>query len=244
MEEILQKSTFEVVKVTLLSAEIIAMFRLNCLVVLSLISLQVIARVSEDIHVVEFPLQFVANVAITSHLLDPQAEYPPSTRFMTVYYDYINRKARIDIESGYEAAKYYIRRYDNKTEYMVRLPPIDDCKRSFLLDEMPYPDIPDTIYVGNIQIDDIMCNYYLHEDYETRIHMYMSLESNMPVKLIEESIEDGISTEILTYDYSDVVLGKPDDIWFDLDESYDYNSCIRHTGGFPFLHVFHHFVKF
>ena len=33
---------------------------------------------------------------------------------------------------------------------MVRLPPIDDCKRSNLLEILPYPLIPDTEYVRQI----------------------------------------------------------------------------------------------
>jgi len=79
-----------------------------------------------------FPLQISATIEITAHLIEPSLEYPPRTRRMVVHYDYIRKMARADIEEGYEAAKTYIRRYDQKNEYMVRLPPIDDCKRSYL----------------------------------------------------------------------------------------------------------------
>eukprot|EP01036_Dinobryon_divergens_P047514 gene47514-63700_t len=79
-----------------------------------------------------FPLQLSANIEISAHLIEESQEYPPKKRRMTIYYDYIHKLARADIDEGYEAAKSYIRRYDAKQEYMVRHPPIEDCKRSYL----------------------------------------------------------------------------------------------------------------
>ena len=79
-----------------------------------------------------FPLQLSAKIEITAHLIDPDNEYPPRIRKLKIYYDYINKVARADIEEGYEAEKTYIRRYDQKNEYMIRYPPINDCKRSYL----------------------------------------------------------------------------------------------------------------
>lgn len=74
---------------------------------------------------------------------------------------------------------------------------------------------------------------------------------------------------MLTYDYTDVVLGKQvhenqanyksyhefpifpcvcvslqDEDDFALPEGYSHQQCTRHVGGFPYLHVFHYFVKF
>lgn len=192
-----------------------------------------------------FPLQFSANLAITSHLISDDSTYPPKQRRMTLYYDYVNKKARADIEAGYEAAKAYIRSYDSENEYMVRFTPIDDCKRSFLGETMPFPDLSEVKYVKQEVIDDVLCNYYLHEEYDVRVHVYMSAEDNSPVRLIQENVnEDGTSIPLLTYDYSDVALGEPDESWFDLPEPYQHSSCVRHIGGFPYLHVFHYFVKF
>ncbi len=45
-----------------------------------------------------FPLQFSESLEILSHLI----EYPPRSRQCTIYYDYINKKARADIQVGYE----------------------------------------------------------------------------------------------------------------------------------------------
>jgi hypothetical protein len=203
-----------------------------------------------------FPLQFTATLTITSHLIEESSEYPPKTRQMSLYYDYIAKKARADIEAGYEAAKMYIRRYDQKNEYMVRLPPINDCKRSYLGEVMPFPDIPDAEYEGSVMIEGVKCNHYIHEDYDTKVHIYMAAHDGSPVRLVQESLADPAAvanldgttdaeyTPLLTYDYTDVVLGAPDESLFELPEPYTHKSCVRHVGGFPYLHVFHYFVRF
>ena len=200
-----------------------------------------------------FPLQFTATLKITSNLIDENNDYPPRYRQITIYYDYINKKARADIEAGYEAAKIYIRRYDKKNEYMIRLPPINDCKRAYLGEVMPFPDIPDSKFIGIEVINDIECNYFIFNEYETRIHIYMNKYDNSPVRLIQEDIVDQLSIPVLTYDYSDIELGPPDESWFDLtslssssisSSSYEHKSCVKHSGGFPYLHIFHYFIRF
>lgn len=191
-----------------------------------------------------FPLQFSATITITAHLIEPENEYPPRSRSMTVYYDYIRKLARVDIEAGYEAAKTYIRRYDSKNEYMVRLDPINDCKRSYLGELMPFPDLPDSKFIKQEMVNGILCNYFLHEDYDTRIHIYMEVASGAPYRLVQESVDVDESVPLLTYDYSNVNLGPPRSSLFELPQPYVHNKCDRHVGGFPYQHIFHHFVRF
>ena len=193
-----------------------------------------------------FPQQFSANIAITSHLIEDDSKYPPKQRRMTVYYDYVNKRARADIEAGYEAAKAYIRRYDEENEYMIRFTPIDDCKRSFLGETMPLPDLSEARFVKQEDVEGVLCNYFIHTEYDVRVHIYLAVEDNAPVRLIQENVDedDGTSIPLLTYDYSDVAIGEPDESWFDLPEPYQHSTCTRHIGGFPYLHIFHYFVKF
>jgi hypothetical protein len=194
-----------------------------------------------------FPLQLSGNLEIISHLIEDSSEYPPKTRRLTIYYDYINKKARADIEGGYEAAKYYIRRYDQRNEYMIRLPPIDDCKRSYLGEKMPLPDFPDEEdidYIGEEIIQDINCRHFISQEYDIRVHIYMAVEDNAPVMLVQEQIEGDQSIPLLTYLYSDVLIGPPDESWFELESPWSHKACDRHVGGFPYLHVFHYFVRF
>lgn len=213
------------------------------LIVCQLLLLFVTAWSSEE-PVASFPLQFTAKLSITAHLIDPDAEYPPRTREYKIYYDYLNKKARADVGGGYEAAKSYIRRYDSKVEYMVRDPPIDDCKRSYLAELMPFPDLPNSRFQHQEHINGILCSYFLYEDLDTRIHMYMDSTTGAPVRLIQESVDDQESTALLTYEYSNVALGIPPEEVFEVIAPHTPKSCTRHVGGFPYLHIFHHFVRF
>lgn len=111
---------------------------------------------------------------------------------------------------------------------------------------MPFPSLNDVIYVQEEVINGIKCNYFLHEDYNIRIHIYMSIDNNSPIRLIQESVdleENGNSIPLLTYDYSNISIDVPNDDLFQLPSEYPIDRCDRHTGGFPFIHIFHHFVK-
>jgi len=200
--------------------------------------------VGSDGPVAIFPLQFTALLTITSHLIKEDSEYPPRTRRITLYYDYENLRARADIEKGYEAAKTYIRRYDLDEEYMIRPDPINDCKRSYLGETMPFPEIPENKFISTEVLNGVLCNYYLHIDYDSRVHMYFAAETGAPVRLIHETTENNVDTPLLTYDYSEVSLQVPGAATFELPTGVSYDSCDRHIGGFPYLHAFHHFVKF
>jgi hypothetical protein len=189
-----------------------------------------------SIPVPSFPLQFSARVTITAHLIEPENEYPPRTRYMNIYYDYLNKMARADIEEGYEAAKIYFRRYDLKHEYMVRIDPINDCKRSYMGELMPFPDIPEAVYKYDETVNGSECNYFLYEEYDTRVHIYMDASTGAPVKLVQESISE--ATPLLSYEYSDVVLAPPAESLFELPTPYQHDQVS------DILAAFHIFISF
>jgi len=198
---------------------------------------------------VAFPLQFSAVVRIIAHLVPVESEYPPRERVLKVDYDYTNKVARADVPKGFEAAKTYFRRYDEKQEYMVRPDPIGDCKRSYLGEVMPFPVIPDTTPAGEETFDGVMCNHYVHMDHDTRLDVYMDKSSGAPVRLVQSSLDSMDGTDqnyspVLSYMYSDVQLGAPNIDNFDLPSPYTYTSCDNQVGGFPYLHIFHYFVRF
>lgn len=204
-----------------------------------------------DEKVAKFPLQVSFNVSITAHQIEIDSDFPPRVRKMGVYYDYVNGRVRADIAAGYEAEKVYIRRYDEQQEYMLRMAPLSDCKRSHLGESMPYPMLANTEYVHSTEkIDGHMVDYFLHTDFETRVHMYFMQDTHVPVRLIQESFStseggsEGVSTPMLTYDFSNVHLGQPADHHFQLMEPFVHDQCDRHVGGFPYIHAFHYFVKF
>ena len=64
--------------------------------------------------------QFSARIETTAHQLNATADYPPYKRYMTVHYDYTNRRARIDYDPvPHMPPKAFVRRYDLGFEWMV-----------------------------------------------------------------------------------------------------------------------------
>ena len=57
-----------------------------------------------------FPLQFVATVETTAHLVDKSKPYPPWKKRVRLAYDYINKRARADVLEGLDAGKNFTRR--------------------------------------------------------------------------------------------------------------------------------------
>jgi len=48
----------------------------------------------------------------------------------------------------------------------------------------------------------------------------------------------------MTFDYSSTKVGQPPAELFDLPPAYTHADCEKHMGGFPYLHIFHYFVRF
>jgi hypothetical protein len=191
-----------------------------------------------------FPLQISADIKITAHLISPEQNYPPRERSMHIDYDYINKRARAHIAPGAEAEKTYIRRYDLEKEYMIRDPPIDDCKRSFLGETMPYPDVSSAKFLGEARLGSVDVNHFVVEEYETLIHLYFDKAKGAPLMLTQGSFKNEVFTPLMTYEYSNVVLEEPNEELFEVPAPFSHATCDRLAGGFPYLHVFHYFVRF
>ena len=53
----------------------------------------------------QFPLQLTADVVVIAGLVEEGSEYPPREKKMRIHYDYIKKRARADIDEGYEVEK-------------------------------------------------------------------------------------------------------------------------------------------
>ena len=193
----------------------------------------------------EFPLQFTCDLETTAHLVDRTKDYPPWLRKIKIHYDYINKLARAEISHGYEAGRTYYRRYDQKKEYMVRSGEFAECQRSYLGEDMPFPELPKTMTFQDIvKIDGRDCEHWVEDLGVERVHVYQSVDTKEPVRLVDESVEDSVSTPLMTYDFKNFKQGEPEKTAFALPAPYTHKKCQRHVGGFPYLHLFHYYLRF
>ncbi|KAH8064607.1 hypothetical protein JL722_1484 [Aureococcus anophagefferens] len=200
----------------------------------------------------EFPLQFRAVVETTAHLVDRAQDYPPWLRRVQLDYDYVNKRARAAVLLGLDAGKNFTRRYDAAQEYAVRGEPYPDCKRSYLGEAMPMPAYPSTAALAEADVD---IDGSRHERWlvdipgAERTHVYTN-----------EALVDGAYVPLMTYDFVEFEAVAPAEAAFDLDAPWTKATCDRHArrrrpaaarddpttpsqvGGWPYLHLFHHYL--
>lgn len=219
----------------------------------------------------KIPKTFRTKVYVTAHNANKTQEYPPWRTIMDVFYDYPNRRARADVLEGFDAGRRFLRRYDEKKEYMIENVPNAPaiCKRSYLGEQMPIPSFPkDLAYGGLVEIGGVrkeggeperkrLCAHWIAEmDGVSKIHVFTDVASGDPVRLTEDWIgheaiggsdRPEYAVPLTTYDFHDFVAGSPDGASFKLPDPFassPRSACERHVGGYPYLHVFHWFVRF
>ena len=74
---------------------------------------------------------------------------------------------------------------------------------------------------------------------------YVEVARGVPRRLVNEALElGGETTPLMTYDLLELEQVAPAESVFDLPVPWEHKTCERQVGGFPYLHVFHHFVRF
>ncbi|KAK1934674.1 hypothetical protein P3T76_011283 [Phytophthora citrophthora] len=191
------------------------------------------------------PRQFQAEVQVLSHLTDPRQDYPPSRGRMKIQYDFDQQLARAEMLEGYNAGKTFVRRYDQKQEFMVKSGEFRKCERAYLGDAMPAPEIPFVQeFVALESVRGKVCEHWVHTHENVRVHVYSDVASSVPIRLTEENVIDGQAMMLLTFDLVNVHVGPQNVSSFVIPDGYERSECIRNVGGFPYIHAFHHYLRF
>ncbi|ETK86951.1 hypothetical protein F441_08618 [Phytophthora nicotianae CJ01A1] len=193
----------------------------------------------------QLPHQFQAEVHVLSHLTDPRQEYPPSMGRMKVQYDFDQQLARAEMLEGYNAGKTFLRRYDQKQEFMVKSGEFRKCERAYLGDAMPVPEIPFAQeFVAMESVRGKVCEHWVHAHDNVRVHVYSDVSTNVPIRLTEENVIDGQPTMLQTFDFHNVHIGPQNVSSFAIPDGYERSDCARNVGGFPYIHAFHYYLRF
>ena len=206
--------------------------------------------------------QFSARIETTAHQLNATADYPPYKRYMTVHYDYTNRRARIDYDPvPHMPPKAFVRRYDLGFEWMVmEVRETKECQKSRLREAMPYPRYPDNfIYVGQTKVRGKLCDHWREDLGEETVEYFETADEHVPLRLTTEAVEESssngerVTTPLMTYDLSRVELRQPPEELFRMASSstssifaqgetaLKVEDCERVVNdmGFPYVHFLH-----
>ncbi|CAM9274823.1 unnamed protein product [Ectocarpus sp. 4 AP-2014] len=193
-----------------------------------------------------FPQHFSVRVQVTSHMVDPATGYPPWIREMDVAYDRAAGRAKVVVTKGLNAGKTFLRLYGSKREYMIRDGEYPACRRSYLGEEMPTPELPRTASFKDMQVlEGLMCEHWVQDDGVSRVHIYIDSATQAPRRLREETVHENASAvPLVTYDFMDLNIAPQAPELFLLPEPYiAREACDLHVGGFPYLHLFHHYLR-
>lgn len=204
-------------------------------------------------------LQFTSRVETTAHQLNATNSYPPYKRYMTVYYDFPARRARLDFEPvPHTPPKSFVRRYDLGFEWMVmEIGKKKECQKSRMLEAMPMPRYPeDFIYMGQTRVRGQVCEHWREDRGEESVEYFQSVATGAPLRLTTEHVESvkplRVTTPLMTYDFYRFEAEPPAEELFKLKSS--SSSTVFETDavlsvadcervaqdvGFPFIHFAH-----
>jgi hypothetical protein len=66
----------------------------------------------------------------------------------------------------------------------------------------------------------------------------------VPLQLVDEMLTPGAPPEkLMTYEFSTIVIEAQDASLFAVPAPWTHKSCERYIGGFPYLHLFHYYLR-
>jgi hypothetical protein len=90
---------------------------------------------------------------------------------------------------GYEEGKTFLRRYDNKTEYMIRDGTYAECQRSYLGETMPPPVLPSTMaFQGIEEVEGRAREHWMDDLGVNRIHVFVNADDRLPWRVTDEQV--------------------------------------------------------
>jgi len=203
--------------------------------------------------------QFSARIETTAHQLNATSEYPPYKRYVTVYYDYEARRARIDYDSvPHMPPKSFVRRYDLGFEWMaMEVRATKECQKSIVREAMPMPRYPEhLIYVGQARVRGTACEHWRQDHGDETVELFLSADGHVPVRITTEAVESHMPTRkasaLMTYDVYQFEAGPPNEDVFKMAASSSASifsdqsplaigECERvvQDMGFPYIHFLH-----
>ena len=145
----------------------------------------------------------------------------------------------------------HIRLYDQNIEYSTRIVEIDDnhsqksiCEKAYLNVHMPLPSLPPLIFSSNKTIYEsnsfFKVQHWIHSKKRDKIHFYFRDNGTIPVSLIYEHISDPIRQTTITYTFSSFQILDEKDKQTNFQI---HDHCKWSQIGFPYLFLFHHYVR-
>merc|ERR1711934_834134 len=178
-----------------------------------------------------FPQQFSGTIETVGLLLDKNIEYPPRVKRYEIHYDHPNKMAKVAVTAGEEWDE-YILRYDQDMEHHIEMEGKErKCYVSELKVKMPLPEkMKYPRYQGTKQVKGIPCHHWVDGKGDSKVDYFETVAERRPLQLL---------TPAMSYDFIKYTAGPPNPAVFNIDS----RKCEEQVGGFPYVHVWHYFIR-
>merc|ERR1712046_41914 len=177
------------------------------------------------------PNQFTGTIETVALLLEKNLEYPPRVKTYEVHYDWVNKKAKVAVTAGEEWDE-YIMRYDEDMEHHIEMEGKErKCYVSELKVKMPLPEkLKSPRYQGPKEVRGSLCHHWVDGKGDSKVDYFETADKRQPLQLL---------TPAMSYDFVSFIAGPPDPAVFEINS----RQCEEQVGGFPYVHVWHYFIR-
>merc|ERR1712086_578572 len=177
------------------------------------------------------PTQFSGTIETVALLLDKDIEYPPRVKRYEVHYDWDKKMAKVSVTAGEEWDE-YIMRYDQDMEHHIEMEGKQrKCYVSELKVKMPLPEkLKFPRYQGIKDIKGVACHHWTDGKADSKVDYFETVAERRPLQLL---------TPAMSYNFIEYKAGAPDPSVFNIDS----RSCEEQVGGFPYVHIWHYFIR-
>ena len=93
---------------------------------------------------------------------------------------------------------------------------------------------------------------HVRKDAYTRVRVFVDMLTGVPLSVTDEYRSDeaaalgvggGGYEAVMTWTWEHMRIGPLDAAVFELPAAWTHARCKRHVGGWPYIHLFHHYMK-
>jgi hypothetical protein len=168
-------------------------------------------------------------------------EYPPWRTVYDVAFDYEAKRVLVRSLEGFDSGSTFLRRFDKRQEYQLLDGDVADCRRSFLSEELPLPELPSTLELAEERSEwgGRAARKWTTSDEFSRVTVWQDADTGVALAVTDEGMDEGEMKPLMTFSFRELSLTKPDAALFELPTGVSHKSCSRFAGGWPWIHLFH-----
>ncbi len=126
-------------------------------------------------------------------------------------FDFEAKRVAATVLEGFDAGSTFIRHYDRRWEYRVTSGEFSDCRRAFLSEDLPEPELPSSLELvnGDGEWEGRPASEWRTESDHARVTVWQDVASGLPVAVTDEGFNGTAMVPLMTHRLESVTVGAP-----------------------------------